>query len=103
MMSELENCIIAGTIHEAFTELADDLWSVRGELEYMIKRIPHAVAERQARLVPPPFAALSGVPLVKEAAMRARSHLVTIKRYCDEGTIETCIEVMEELINIRAR
>jgi len=101
LMGALEKCIQDEEVHESCIDLAEDLWSVREELEGIKYSIPDAISGRQAELVPPPFIAKSGFRLVKEAAERAHTYLVKLQQYCDDDTIAICIQVLEEIAQIR--
>ena len=99
--NELERCVGDGALPEAYGELAEDLWHVRDELKAWMECIPSAVSQRQPRIVLPPFVAKCGVPLIREAAMRARANMVTLRPYADES-MTTCIEVMQDIMQISA-
>ena len=103
LMRTLEKCIQDEVLHEAVMDLAEAVWVMREELEGIKGLIPDAIAGRQAELVQPPLLANSGIPLVREAAKSAHSYLAKLQSYCDDGTITTCMKVMEDNAQIRDR
>ena len=101
LMATMETSVIDGTLHPSFVDLAEDLWLVRDELDYIRCSIPYGIVQRQRRYVAEPFAAAGGIPLIRESAKRAAAHIRKLLPFYSGETLVACLEVMAELSELR--
>ena len=101
-MRALEDSIDAQVISDDYTELAEELWAVREEMNEMLDAIPEDMLARQATFDPKPFKAVGGLKLICETSQLALQSLRALLPYADE-TISVFIEVIEDVMKIRGR
>ena len=103
LMSALEMVIISEELPQECTDLADDLWLIRDEINYIRSSLPDDVALRRERQELPTFRATGGFALVREAAQRALHHIRPLQFYCTDDMLSGCIDVLEDIAHLRGR
>ena len=94
-----EQCIVEGTLHHGFCDMAENLWIMNEELAYWLEQVPSHILLRQTALESPPFRAPRGIPLIREAARRALGHVRALLPFSDE-TLATAAEILEDILQL---